>query len=145
VENPDPNNPYQRQINVNILDDLMSELNSGGIFNWAYEGYKLLRAVGYFTETADQAELIQNFKRSSNPVLVFWEESDYRPAEYDYQQAYSDYVQWCVNNGYKPCTSQKFHLEYRRVSAKHYEPMEKSVRIDGKPRKKRFYRDYSTT
>ena len=145
VENPDPNNPYQRQINVNILDDLMSELNSGGIFNWAYEGYKLLRAVGYFTETADQADLIQNFKRSSNPVLVFWEESDYRPAEYDYQQAYSDYVQWCVNNGYKPCTSQKFHLEYRRVSAKHYEPMEKSVRIDGKPRKKRFYRDYSAT
>ncbi len=140
VDNPDPNDPYQRQKNVDILSDLITELNSGGIFNWAYEGYKLLRAVGYFTETADQAELIQNFKLSSNPVLVFWEESDHRPAEYDYNQVYSDYVSWCDNNGYKPDTSLKFHLEYRKITSAYYEPTEKSVRVDGKPRKRRFYR-----
>lgn len=140
VDNPDPNDPYQRQKDVNILDSLTQELNSGGIFNWAYEGYKLLRAVGYFTETNDQAELLQDFRRSSNPILVFWEESDDRPNEYDYKQAYSDYVFWCGNNGHKPVTSQKFHSEYRKVSSKFYESVEKSVRIDGKPRKKRFYR-----
>lgn len=145
VDQPDPSNPYERQKNVDILNDLLVELQSGGIFNWAYEGYKLLRAVGYFTETADQAELIQDFKRSSNPILVFWEESEFRPQEYEYQQAYADYVGWCENNGYKPTTSLKFHSEYRRVSAKHYETTEKSVRVDGKPRKKRFYRGYTTT
>ena len=148
VDNPDPNDPYQKPKNIDILNDLLVELQSGGIFNWAYAGYKLLRAVGYFTETNDQTALIQDFKRSSNPILVFWEESDYRPHEYDYQQAYSDYVSWCANNGYKPETSLKFHSEYRRVSAKHYESVEKSVRVDGKPRKKRFYSrrdDYTTT
>lgn len=148
VDNPDPNDPYQRQKNVDILDELTGELHSGGIFNWAYEGYKLLRAVGYFTETHDQTQLIQDFKRSSNPVLVFWEESEHRPAEYDRQQAYSDYVVWCGANGHKPFTSQKFHAEYRKVSSKYYEPVEKSVRVDGKPRKRRFYQrvgDYVAT
>ena len=145
VDNPDPNDPYQKPKNINILDELSTELDSGGIFNWVYEGYKLLRTVGYFTETNDQAELIRDFKRSSNPILVFWEESEFRPSEYEYQQVYSDYVQWCESNGYKPTTSLKFHSEYRRVSAKHYEPVEKSVRVDGKPRKKRFYRDYTAT
>lgn len=141
VDEPDPNDPYQKPKNINILDDLLSELNSGGIFNWAYEGYKLLRTVGYFTETADQNQLIQDFKLSSNPVLAFWEESEYRPAEYDYQQVYSDYSAWCESNGYKhTLPSLKFHAEYRKVSAKDYECATKSVRIDGKPRKRRFYR-----
>lgn len=139
VDNPDPNDPYQRQKNVDILGDITRELHSGGIFNWAYEGYKLLQAVGYFTETADQTQLIQDFRRSSNPILVFWEESEHRPAEYDYQQAYSDYCKWCLENGHRPETSLKFHLEYRKISSKYYQPVEKSVRVDGKPRKRRFY------
>ena len=148
VDDPDPSDPYQRQKDINILDALTEELRSGGIFNWCYEGYKLLKTVGYFSETNDQADLIRNFKRSSNPILVFWEESEHRPVEYDYQQAYSDYTKWCETNGYKATTSWKFHFEYRKVASKHYEAVEKSIRIDGKPRKKRFYRskgDYSTT
>ena len=144
VDDPDPNDPYQRQKNVDILDDLTSELNSGGIFNWAYAGYKLLRAVGYFTETADQQALIQDFRRSSNPILVFWEESDNRPAEYDYPQAYYDYCQWCVQNGHKAESSLKFHREYQKIASKVYEPAEKSIRVDGKPRKRRFYKLLTT-
>ena len=144
VDNPDPNDPYQRQKNIYILDSLTQELQSGGIFNWVYEGYKLLRTVGYFTETQDQQTLIQDFRRSSNPVLVFWEESEHRPDEYEYQQAYSDYSKWCLENGHKPFTSQKFHSEYRKVTAKHYEAAVRSVRIDGKPRKQRYYRLLTT-
>ena len=140
VDNPDPSDPYQRQKNVDILDELMVELNSGGIFNWAYEGYKLLRAVGYFTETVDQTQLLQDFKRSSNPILVFWEESDNRPDEYDYSQVYSDYSQWCVQNGQKAESSLKFHREYQKITSKVYESEIRSVRVDGKPRKLRFYR-----
>ena len=145
VDSPDPNDPYQRQKNVDILGDITQELHSGGIFNWAYEGYKLLRAVGYFTETADQTQLLHDFKRASNPVLVFWEESEIRPEEYDRQQVYSDYTMWCIANGHKPVTAQKFHAEYRKVSSKYYVFVEKSVRVDGKPRKRRFYQRISTT
>lgn len=124
VDDPDPGDPYQRKKNVDILNDLNQELQSGGIFNWAYEGYKLLRAVGYFTETADQTQLLQEFKRASNPILVFWE--DHRGdfgGEITNQTLYRDkYLQWCVDNGEKPLTSQAFYREFRKVSSRDYEP-----------------------
>ena len=125
VDNPDPNNPYQRQINVDILDDLQKELNSGGIFNWAYEGYKLLRSVGYFTETTDQQALIQDFKRSSNPILVFWEDSYHDLLTEDTHSnadMYYRYSQWCSLNGEKPMPSVSFHTEFKRVANGVFEP-----------------------
>lgn len=122
VENPNPNDPYQKQINVNILDDLMGEVRSGGIFNWAYEGYKLLRTVGYFTETHDQTELIQDFRRSSNPILVYWEDNHYDFGDsISNTEVYRDYQQWCVDNGEKPVTSSVFHREFKKVSKYEYE------------------------
>lgn len=142
VDNPDPNDPYQRQKNVNVLDDITAELRSGGIFNWVYSGYKLLKTVGYFTETDDQVELIQEFKRFSSPVLVFWEDefSAAQPTEITYDQAYSDYLVWCSNTGNKPFTSQKFHSDLKNVLRYRYDSGIRSVRIDGKPRKQRYYR-----
>ena len=124
VDNPDPSNPYERQKNVDILDELTAELHSGGVFNWAYEGYKLLRAVGYFTETADQAELLQEFRRSSNPVLVFWEDNhgDFG-SEISNQALYQGkYLQWCSDNGEKTMPSVAFHREFKKVADKYYEP-----------------------
>lgn len=125
VDNPDPSDPYQRQKNVDILDDITSELNSGGIFNWAYEGYKLLRTVGYFTETADQTQLIQEFKRSSNPILVFWEDKrhDFDSVEsMSNADMYYKYCQWCSDNGERAVPSVSFHTEFKRVSNKVFEP-----------------------
>lgn len=123
VDNPDPNNPYERQKNVDILGELTKELHSGGIFNWAYEGYKLLRTVGYFTETSDQEQLIQEFKRASNPILVFWEDhhGDFGD-EISNQALYQKhYLQWCSDNGEKALTSQAFFREFKKVSSRVYE------------------------
>ena len=123
VDNPDPNNPYERQKNVDILGELTKELYSGGIFNWAYAGYQLLRTVGYFTETADQTQLIQEFKRASNPILVFWEDNhgDFGDSITN-QTLYRDkYLQWCSDNGEKSMPSVVFHREFKKVSDKDYE------------------------
>ena len=125
VDNPDPANPYERKKNIDILDSLTQELNSGGIFNWAYEGYKLLQAVGYFTETADQTQLIQDFKRSSNPVLVFWEDKQHELTSEDSvsnADVYYKYSQWCALNGEKTLPSVTFHTEFKRVSNRVLEP-----------------------
>lgn len=125
VDNPDPNDPYQRQKNIYILNELTQELQSGGIFNWAYEGYKLLRAVGYFTETSDQTQLIQEFKRSSNPVLVFWEDMQHKLVEKDSHsnsEMYHAYCQWCGDNGERSMPSVSFHTEFKRVANRVFEP-----------------------
>jgi P4 family phage/plasmid primase-like protien len=123
VDNPDPKNPYQRQKNINILDNITAELQSGGIFNWAYEGYKLLRAVGYFTETNDQTQLIQEFKRSSNPILVFWEENqgDFGDSISNKELYRNHYLQWCSDNGERPVAAISFHREFKQVSNRVYE------------------------
>lgn len=124
VDYPDPNDPYQRPKNVDIKDELARELASGGIFNWVYEGYKLLRTVGYFTETNDQVELIQDFRRSSNPVLQFYEEKivpDY-PVELLNQQLYEDYKSWCIRNTYDVRSSNSFYREFKKVAKLRYEP-----------------------
>ena len=122
VDNPDPNDPYQRQKNINILDELTSEIQSGGVFNWIYEGYKLLKTVGYFTETADQQTLIQDFKRSSNPILVFWEDNhcDFGESIAN-TEIYRNYQQWCVDNGERPDPSTVFHREFKKVCHRKYE------------------------
>lgn len=124
VDDPDCNDPYQRKKNVDILDDLVVELNSGGVFNWAYEGYKLLRAVGYFTETSDQTQLLQEFKRSSNPILVFWEDhhGDFGDSISNTELYRNHYLQWCVDNGEKSVSSITFHREFKKVSNRVYEP-----------------------
>lgn len=121
-DNPDPGDPYQRLKNVDILDSLTQELNSGGIFNWAYAGYKLLRSVGYFTETSDQTQLLEDFKRSSNPILVFWEDKhgDFGDSISN-QSLYREYQQWCVDNGERSVTSNSFHREFKKVSSRAYE------------------------
>lgn len=123
VDNPDPNNPYERQKNIHILDSLNRELQSGGIFNWAYEGYKLLKTVGYFTETNDQEQLLQDFKRSSNPVLRFWEDEHHKfESSVSNGDMYYKYSQWCALNGEKPLRSVTFHTELKQVSKRVFEP-----------------------
>lgn len=124
VDFPDPNNPYERLKNVHIMDRLNQELQSGGIFNWVYEGYKLLNAVGYFTETNDQEELIQEFKIASNPVLQFYEDriTPHRPVEIKTKQLYADYQAWCIENGCSAKSSNGFFREFKNVSKSDYEP-----------------------
>lgn len=124
VDDPNPGDPYERPKDIHILEKLSHEVNSGGVFNWAYEGYKLLKTVGYFTETTDQVELLNEFSRESNPVLVFYEETilPNRPAELSNTQLYSDYKTWCEANGYRPRASNSFHREFKNVSRMVYQP-----------------------
>lgn len=141
VDFPDPNNPYERQKDINITDALIEEVKSGGVFNWAYAGYKLLSTVGYFTETNDQEELLEEFKRASNPVLVFWDENyeDDNSPEIVYDQIYGDYIKWCATVGETTFSSQKFHSELKKLLKNRYEAKVRSVRVDGKPTKQRYY------
>jgi putative DNA primase/helicase len=121
VDYPDPSDPYQRLKNINILEEITEELQTGGIFNWAYAGYKLLRAVGYFTETNDQEELMSDFKRASNPILVFYEETRL-PDEISNNDLYGKYKQWCVENGEQARPSVGFHREFKTVAGREFAP-----------------------
>ena len=124
VETPDPANPKQKRRDIDIIKKLDAELP--GIFNWAYDGYKLLRTVGYFTDAPEQAEFIEQFEQTSNPVLVFCD--DYADQFYgtiERDEIYSWYKLWCDRTGHKSLSREKFLPKFRDAMGD---------RIDSEPR-----------
>ena len=141
VETPNPDDPYERRKNTDISTPLMAEIATGGSFNWAYAGYKLLREVGYFTETDKQAELMQDFQEVSNPVLLFWRENvePSMPDEVGTSELYDEYKVWCERNGNCALARTRFHVEFKKIAGRYYERVERSIRIAGQARKHRYY------
>lgn len=110
VETPDPNNPRQKQRDINIVAKLTAELP--GIFNWCYEGYKLLTTVGYFTDAPEQDSLMQQFEQTSNPVMVFCEDHNFG-GTIARDEIYRWYREWCEDTGHKPLSREKFLPKFR--------------------------------
>lgn len=112
VETPDPDDPKQKQRDIHIVAKLNTELP--GIFNWAYAGYKLLNTVGYFTDAPEQLQFMQQFEQTSNPIVVFCEDSNYSGAV-SRDVIYQDYKYWCDSTGHKPLSREKFVPKFRDV------------------------------
>jgi putative DNA primase/helicase len=127
VETPDPNNPKQKPRDIDIIKKLDAELP--GIFNWAYAGYKLLRQVGYFTDAPEQAEFIQQFEQTSNPVLVFCEDQSFYGTK-TRDDVYVMYKLWCEQTGHRPLSREKFLPKFRDAMGKRIIG-EGKKRIDG--------------
>ena len=110
VETPDPSKPKQKRRDVDIMPKLTAELP--GIFNWAYEGYKMLCTVGYFTETPEQEEFLRQFEQTSNPVSVFCDDFDFS-GERTRDEIYTWYKDWCDTTGHKPLSRERFLPRFR--------------------------------
>ena len=128
VETPDPKNRKQKRRDVDIMTKLTAELP--GIFNWAYEGYKMLCTVGYFTETPEQEAFLKQFEQTSNPVLVFCEDHDFVGTE-TRENIYYWYTLWCTNTGHKPLSREKFLPKFRDCMGDRIQS-ERQKRINGK-------------
>ena len=127
VETPDPKKPKQKQRDINILKKLNDELP--GIFNWAYNGYKLLNAVGYFTDTPEQQTLMEQFEQTSNPVMVFCEEREFKGV-LTRDDIYSRYTYWCEQTGHKPLSRERFMPKFRDCMGDRIID-ERQARVDG--------------
>ena len=110
VETPDPSNPKQKPRDINVVKKLNDELP--GIFNWAYEGYKLLMQVGYFTDTPEQQTLMHQFEQTSNPVMVFCEDREFN-GTVSREDVYFWYTLWCEETGHKPLSRERFLPKFR--------------------------------
>ena len=110
VDFPDRNNSKQKVKDVNIVPKLLGELP--GIFNWAYEGYKLLETVGYFTDTLEQAEITQQFEAMSDPVSVFCSDFEFE-GERTRDEIYIWYKDWCEDTGHKSMSRERFIPRFR--------------------------------
>lgn len=116
-EYPDPTDPYQKLRNVNILNELLTELP--GIFNWCYAGYRSLLHYNELTETPEQAEIMKQFREQSNPIEMFVD--DFRQnltGRVSKSDTYNLYKQWCYENGHLPKNSRNFHEAFKDLAKK---------------------------
>lgn len=138
VEYPDPADPYQYEIDINLYDKLITEIS--GIFNWAYRGYKDLIAFRKFTETDEHQQLMANFRRASNPVECFVDDlMDDPPKRISNANIYERYRYWCETNGHRPLSANRFHVEFKRRTKKTYEVYCEAVWTEKGSRKQRGY------
>ena len=110
VDFPDRRDKRQKPKDVNIISKLLKELP--GIFNWAYNGYKLLNTVGYFTDTPEQAAITKQFEEMSDPIAVFCDENIFN-GEMTRDHVYAEYKDWCERTGHKQMSRERFLPGFR--------------------------------
>lgn len=95
-----------------LEDKLKLELS--GIFNWAYEGYKRLKAQSGFTDTPEQDELISDFRKSINPIAAFIEDELLnQEGQLTRKQLYNKYVEWTKEAGHEALSRTNFIRKFR--------------------------------
>ena len=96
-----------------LPDKLRTELSR--IFNWAYEGYLLLKKTLEFISTPEQSELLREFTLISNPIVAFIEDvMTIQTGTFSRDDLYKLYVKWCGDSGYKPTTRNSFIQDFRK-------------------------------
>jgi len=122
--------PPERQ-NLFLIEQLSEELP--GIFNWACEGLVKLRQNGRFCEPVKCRHSSEQYRNETNPARAFLLENfrfqfsgirDGQPQLIGEilpvpviacKRLYEDYVEWCLENGYRPLNSCNFGKEVKRA------------------------------
>lgn len=107
----DPKLPNERPIDRTLKDRLATQESLSAIFNWALEGYKILKATMKFTEPDDQKSTRDDFVEVTNPLVVFAKEFDI-DACHDHwitnDDIYAAYKVWAADCNHKPLTKTSF-------------------------------------
>jgi P4 family phage/plasmid primase-like protien len=97
-----------------ILDKLLLELPA--ILNWSLDGLEMLYDQDGFTETRDQARMMDAFVKLSSPLHDFIEDMQLPFAPdgwYTRKEVYRTYHDWCHANGTYPFSSRKFWVKLK--------------------------------
>jgi putative DNA primase/helicase len=119
---------------LNRLDRIV-DTELPGVLNWSLGGLKVLKRNKGFIETAAMKELKDSFKRRTNPILNFVEESlQVTPGNDllrgDPKKLYKEYREWAEEAGVKPFGRNHFYEKLEQATGvkriksreKHYFP-----------------------
>ena len=101
--------------NRNLAYQLKKELS--GILNWALAGLESLNSDGFVTPN-DNKDLVEEYRRDSDPCRAFLIENYTASANEDYivcTEAYNQYKQLCDDNGCRPMGERLFGKQVKRI------------------------------
>ena len=108
--------PEDRQIK-NLAQEIAGQ-ELPGIFNWAMDGLKGLNKAGSFIRPARTQELMEAYRRDSDPARAFLAEHFTHSPNANgvaCYEVYSQYRQWCQDNGYHPLGERAFGQQVKRI------------------------------
>lgn len=112
VENPTEEN--ERLIDRTLEARLTTPEQLSAVFNWALQGYVMLKRCGYFTEPDDQLQITEEFKELSNPIIEFVKEL-YIEGRISNNRLYAQYKLWCDESGHNPLARNTFTNRIAKV------------------------------
>lgn len=89
-----------------------------GILNWALEGMKNLNEAGRFTIPETNVDLIEQYRRDSDPARAFLLENyttSPNAASIACSQLFGEYKTFCDENGCRPMNNRTFGQQVRRI------------------------------
>jgi putative DNA primase/helicase len=110
--------PYRKsflgQEDTNLRYELLADLC--GIFNWALEGRRRLKAQGRFTQAAISQRERAVYELESNPARMFLEENVIidEKGQVAKRALFETYFKWAKDGGYRPLNESNFSHEVRR-------------------------------
>jgi phage/plasmid-associated DNA primase len=100
----------------NLAEILKEELP--GILNWALDGLQSLNKAGRFTVPDSHAELIEQYRRDSDPARAFLLENYTTSPNGEgvgCNALYQEYAAYCVQNGCHAMSNRTFGQHVRRI------------------------------
>lgn len=110
-----------------LKDRFVKEKNLSGIFNWCYEGYRMLERSGTLN-VPDKSKLLFDYYRDKSDVAKQFISECLMPIEgarLKFKSAYDRYQEWARDNGYKPYNRGNFKEKMgKHVEVKPYRGQE---------------------
>lgn len=101
-----PSEEQDKELHIKIIE---SELS--GVFNWVLDGLSRLLKQKRFSECEAAKKAVEQYRIESDSVQLFLSEYGYRVStvlEVPLKELYSDYRTFCLENGFKSCSSRTF-------------------------------------
>lgn len=114
----DPKLPHERLADRTLESKLKDPEQLSAVFNWALEGYKILKATMKFTEPDDQQNTTEDFIEITNPIVVFAKEFDINTCQdrcITNADLYRNYRAWCDESGHKFMAKTSFDKRIPKV------------------------------
>lgn len=97
-----PEHEQDKELAKKIIETELS-----GVFNWVLQGLNRILANRHFSTSKKAEEARDAYKLESDSVRGFITDNDYKPTENKdeatlYKTLYSDYRNYCIEDGYKP-------------------------------------------
>lgn len=114
----EPRLPNERKADRTLEGRLKDPYQLSAIFNWALEGYKVLKATMKFSEPDDQKVTKEDFIETTNPLVVFVKEfkiEECQDCSITNDDIYRNYAFWANECNHKPLAKTQFSKRLPKV------------------------------